>query len=201
MFKIQNIVCFMLLVCLSTYAVSCTESIEISGNSQKGGPATFHYIDALPRQYKKRPVITYGQSIINDHSQKITTSPFKTSYTAGETFVIHVIVRNTGKENWPVKRPVAPLREDESRFEDHEYGLFPILIGYRWIDKSAKLASTKDFFLPHDIPSGQDIELALPIEAPSIPGVYSLLITMLQLKICDFSERGGDAFSISLKIE
>jgi hypothetical protein len=197
----QNILCAMLLVCLSTCATSCSESIEISGNSQKGGPATFQYIDALPRQYKKRPMITYGQAIINDYSQKITTSPFKTLYTAAETFVIHVMVINTGKENWPVKRPVAPLRQDESRFEDHEYGLFPIQIGYRWIDKSGKLASKKDFFLPHDIPSGQNIELALPIESPNIPGVYSLLITMLQRKIGDFSERGGDKFSISLTIE
>jgi SAM-dependent methyltransferase len=102
--------------------------------------------------------------------------------TAGETFSLPVNLTNLGES------PLSPYSEH------------PILLSYRWKQKSGKLAE-KDgqrTTLPRNIHKGEREYIIMAIQAPPDPGKYILEITMLKKGITWYDNKID---GLPLKIE
>jgi hypothetical protein len=178
-FKNRSILLFLSIIFFSSFSISCRDNPKNhEGNSQTGDPAIFAFTNEQKAIHKKPITLTYGYNYLSDYSHKIELLKNLNIFKAGDATILPVRLTNTGLENWPAKRPIRPLRADESRFE--KFGDHAVTIGFRWFDLSGEMKNGVNYYLPHDIPSGESIIVDLVIEVPIVPGSYKLYIFLSQ---------------------
>jgi len=99
-----------------------------------------------------------------------------------EAASIQVRVRNDGDAAWPTGQRV--------RLADH------------WIDAREEMAVVDDARseLPREVAPGEEIELALPVTAPSVPGRYQLELDMVQDGVGWFAQRGSPTLRVPVEV-
>ena len=130
-------------------------------------------------------IVTAGQA-----SGPMPASGFKATITsagppgkmrAGEKATITVKVKNEGDAPWP----------SHGRASD---GFFQVNLGDIWFDANNKKVEKNTYIrsgLPHDVASGEEVEVSLAITAPSTPGQYTVQLDLVQEMVAWFSEKGS----------
>ncbi len=112
----------------------------------------------------------------------------------GERARLRLVVKNRGAQPWSSlgERRLAPgLQPGSGRVE----------AAYRWLDANGeRLLSRVAVPLPHDVAPGARAKLRMEIEAPLLPGIYQLCLTLVQLPGNWFDEATGSALILPLRV-
>lgn len=147
-----------------------------------------------------RGTLTYGHFLLNSISQRVETPDPPAFLLSRSTFSLSLIVHNTGPTLWPAKKPIQPLRQDESRFEEAELGSSNMLIGHRWLDETGKTVESRNFLLPHDVPAGGTISLNYALLPPERPGLYRLIVRMIQSGGKEIDDKEEGPLKLSVRV-
>lgn len=142
--------------------------------------------------------LTYGHSLLDNISQIVETPDPPAFLLSRSTFSLSLIVHNTGQQLWPAKKPIHFLRQDESRFEEDELGSSNMMIGHRWLDEMGKTIESRNFLLPHDVPSGGTLSLKYTLTTPVSPGVYRLVVGIMQSNGNDIDNKAKGSLKLSV---
>lgn len=151
---------------------------EHEGNSQDGDPAIFSFVNEEMTIHKKPIQLTYGYKFLSEYSHEIELLKSQDIFKAGDAVILPIRLTNTGSETWPTKRPISPMRVDESRFE--KFGHYAVTVGFRWFDLDGKMRNGVNYYLPHDVRPGESMIIDLILEVPITPGSYKLDIFLSQ---------------------
>jgi hypothetical protein len=166
-------------IALWVFAFGCEgKPREHEGNSQAGDPAVFAFVKEQKAVHKKPKQLTYGYRFLSDYSHEIELLKSQDLFKAGDAVILPVRLMNTGSETWPAKRPILPMRVDESRFV--KFGHYAVTVGFRWFDLNGKMLNGVNYFLPHDVRPGESMTIDLILEVPITPGSYKLVIFLSQ---------------------
>jgi hypothetical protein len=111
------------------------------------------------------------------------SSTLPKSLRSGDSFKLPVILKNTSNFIWST------------------WGRYPTHFSYLWFNSSERLSTEQiRTLLPSDVNPGESIGITATIQAPSLPGEYRLVLTMVQEKIFWFSDKMSNPLSIPLKV-
>ncbi|HET9223861.1 MAG TPA: glycosyltransferase, partial [Roseiflexaceae bacterium] len=98
--------------------------------------------------------------------------------------LLNVRVRNTGAIAWP----------DDSRR--------PINLSYHWLDQRGRIVDYEGVraTLPGSLPSGDSVELELPVEPPPRAGSYLLQLDMVEEHVGWFSHQGVAPLAMPIEV-
>jgi SAM-dependent methyltransferase len=110
------------------------------------------------------------------------------SMSAGETARIHVSVRNLSRFTWPSGRDNP----------DHP----PVMLGNHWLDRAGNLVCNDDgrATLPADLNPGEEVQVPLQITAPTVAGVYTLELDLVQEMISWFKLKGSQTYRMRVRV-
>ena len=124
---------------------------------------------------------------LTSFSQEITSSLTDMRFRLGESCELRIKATNTGTEPW--------FNASSS---------FPVNVGYRWLDKQGNVLSIEGNRAPLSrdmVEPGQCCDVSLLVEAPPIPGVHQLWISMVQESVAWFYERGAKPLILSVTVD
>jgi 4-amino-4-deoxy-L-arabinose transferase-like glycosyltransferase len=107
----------------------------------------------------------------------------------GEQSILRVRVRNEGSNVWLAQdRTGAPLQ---------------VSLGNHWLDSEGKVVINDDGRRPviEDVRPGQEVEVALTVNAPKSPGEYMIELDMLQEGVSWFALKGSPTVRLKVKVE
>ncbi|MBN3960650.1 MAG: glycosyltransferase family 39 protein [Nostoc sp. NMS8] len=81
--------------------------------------------------------------------------------------------------------------KNKSNFIWYNSGRNPTNLSYRWLDASGKLvvADGNRTILPFDVSPGESVAINAVVTVPTIPGEYTLILTMVQETVAWFSDK------------
>jgi glycosyltransferase involved in cell wall biosynthesis len=132
----------------------------------------------LQRTWARQPAT--GPLAPEGRRASIRWESHRSTLAAGTSVIISVRVRNQGTLVWPA------LAAETDRSQ--------IKLAARWLDARGDGAGYDDVFaaLPHDIPPGDEVVLALAVPTPAVAGAYILELEMLQEGVGRFAGRGDE---------
>ncbi|MBN1582147.1 MAG: N-acetylmuramoyl-L-alanine amidase [Anaerolineae bacterium] len=133
--------------------------------------------EAMKNEYVWHPSPTYRATFQDDDFPSIVT--------AGHRFSGSVRVRNDSSMTW------------------YASGDHPVRLGYHWLHED-KLVGTQDIRtpLPHDVHSGQEIELHnVVVAAPAQSGRYTLRLDMVHELVTWFQSKGSSPLRIRFTVQ
>jgi hypothetical protein len=107
----------------------------------------------------------------------------------GEQSILRVRVRNEGSSVWLAQdRTGAPVQ---------------VSLGNHWLDSEGKVVINDDGRRPviEDVRPGQEVEVALTVNAPKSPGEYMIELDMLQEGVSWFALKGSPTVRLKVKVE
>jgi hypothetical protein len=115
----------------------------------------------------REPVISASPVPLASPSYRIGPLPLPERMRAGTSAQVNVLVKNTGKETWPVNRSIG-------------LGSY-VYMSYRWLDQKGQVIQDGErVALPESMQPGDVAEVPLTIRVPDIEGTCTLVITPLQ---------------------
>jgi SAM-dependent methyltransferase len=107
---------------------------------------------------------------------------------AGRPFDVVARVRNTSTLIWP-----ATGAADGTHF---------VQLGNHWVRSNGDLFAYDDgrAMLPRDLAPGEEVELKLSVNAPNVPGPYTLELDMVEEGVTWFKENGSPTHSIHVQV-
>jgi len=120
-----------------------------------------------------------------EFAQKISTASPPKTMSINEKLKLYMTIKNTGIKLWEATNERKP-----------------VLLSYHWIDSLGKRVVYGGLRtrLPHDISSGQSVNLIATVKAPPLPGKYTLRFTMVQEHVAWFDEKGAKPLDIPVTI-
>lgn len=107
----------------------------------------------------------------------------------GESFRVRVLMRNESAATWPA------LGAADNRFR--------LFAGNHWLDTAGRPVVNDDAraALPFDLAPGEEVEVALAVNAPATPGQYILEIDVLQESVAWFGTKGSRTLRQGVVVE
>lgn len=99
-------------------------------------------------------------------------NPLPAGLLAGEALLLDLELLNDGQSPWLTT------------------GLYPVRLGYRWLDAAGRPAGEGRALLPAPVPPGMRARVELRVEGPRAPGAYRLQVELLEEGQAWFSQRG-----------
>jgi hypothetical protein len=106
---------------------------------------------------------------------------------AGETYAIHLLVKNSSAITWPCAGQAD--------------GRFQINVANRWWDQEGKRFDDSRVALPYDLNPGESAEVLLSMKVPGKSGNYTLEFDLVQEQVAWFSERGSETLRINVVVD
>lgn len=135
-----------------------------------------------PRHERLLPAYTSSAAHpLERHMARITILAAPATAAPGQVLEIPVQITNTGKEVWSAVGIGS--------------GTYRVAASYRWLDSggAAVIAEGERTLLPRDVQPGETVELRARVPAPTQPGSYRLLLTLVQESVAWFDQATGAA--------
>ncbi len=119
---------------------------------------------------------------------RITLPQAPATLRAGQTETLRVLLKNESEVAWPGQQP-------EWKYQ--------LTIADRWLDARGNMVNNLDGrgILTRDLAPGEETELSLAVNAPAVPGEYTLEIDAVQEGVAWFSDKGSKTCQLKLKVE
>lgn len=136
-------------------------------------------------QVWRNPRFRYEGEHLTSFSQEITSSIDRLDVWAGEPYILTIKSKNTGDQPW-----CAGMHA-------------PVNASYRWLDETGNVLEIEGNRAPLTrslIRPGESDILKLSVVAPSIPGTYTLWVSMVQEGVAWFYNKGARPLALKVNV-
>lgn len=128
-----------------------------------------------------------SRDALTSFQQRMTALDAPPAVVAGSRFVVPIEVVNESGESWP--------SSSDSRW--------PVNLSYHWLpEQDGELVIDGErTSLPRRLDAGESAVVEAAIEAPSLPGAYTLRLSMVQEGVAWFDEKGATPLDLAVEVE